>query len=97
MQEIQFSRGGREERERFKKKKRRDTGSIPGWKDPLEKQKATHSGILARKLQWTEELDTTEHFHLKGRVCHHLHFQPFSLSKGTHTHTHTHKDLFVCA
>ena len=28
-------------------------GSIPGLKDPLEKGKATHSGILAWRIPWT--------------------------------------------
>ena len=27
-----------------------------GWEDPLEKEKATHSGTLAWKIHWTEEL-----------------------------------------
>ena len=42
-----------------------------GWEDPLEKERATHSSILARRIPWTEEpgglqsmgskeLDTTE-------------------------------------
>ena len=26
-----------------------------GWEDPLEKETATHSSILARKISWTEE------------------------------------------
>ena len=26
-----------------------------GWEDPLEKDMATHSSILARKILWTEE------------------------------------------
>ena len=26
-----------------------------GWKDPLEKEKATHSSILAWRIPWTEE------------------------------------------
>ena len=26
-----------------------------GWKDPLEKEMATHSSTLAWKIQWTEE------------------------------------------
>ena len=26
-----------------------------GWKDPLEKEMATHSSILAWKITWTEE------------------------------------------
>ena len=32
-----------------------DTGSIPGWKYPLEKEVATHSSILAWEISWTEE------------------------------------------
>ena len=28
-----------------------------GWEDPLEEEMATHSGILARKILWTEEPD----------------------------------------
>ena len=27
-----------------------------GWEDPLEKEMATHSSILAQKIPWTEEL-----------------------------------------
>ena len=47
-----------------------DSGSIPGWDCPLEKEMATHSSILAWRIPWTEEqglqsmgsqeLDTTE-------------------------------------
>ena len=33
----------------------RDTGSIPGQEDPLEKEMATHSNILTWKIPWTEE------------------------------------------
>ena len=45
-----------------------------GQKDPLEKEMATHSYILAWKIQWTEEsceladckeLDTTEYIHAR--------------------------------
>ena len=32
-----------------------DPGSIPGLEDPLEKEMATHSSILAWKIPWTEE------------------------------------------
>ena len=47
-----------------------------GWEDPLEKEVATHSSILAWRITWTEEsgrlhtpwghkeLDTTEHTHI---------------------------------
>ena len=30
-------------------------GSIPGSEDPLEKEMATHSSILAWEIPWTEE------------------------------------------
>ena len=33
-----------------------DLGSIPGREDPLEKEMATHSSILAWRIPWTEEL-----------------------------------------
>ena len=32
-----------------------DTGLIPGLGDPLEKEMAPHSSILAWKIPWTEE------------------------------------------
>ena len=32
-----------------------DPGSIPGWEEPLEEGMATHSGILAWRILWTEE------------------------------------------
>ena len=32
-----------------------DRSSIPRWEDLLEKETATHSGILAWKIPWTEE------------------------------------------
>ena len=32
-----------------------DQGSIPGWEDPLEKEMAYHSSILAWRTLWTEE------------------------------------------
>ena len=32
-----------------------DAGLIPGLEDPLEKEKATHSSILAWKILWTEK------------------------------------------
>ena len=32
-----------------------DAGSIPDQEDPLEKEKSTHSSILAWKIPWTEE------------------------------------------
>ena len=32
-----------------------DAGLIPGWKDPLEEEIATHSSILAGNVPWTVE------------------------------------------
>ena len=30
-----------------------DLGSTPGWEDPLEKETATYSSILAWRIPWT--------------------------------------------
>ena len=30
-------------------------GRSPGWEDPLKKEMATHSSILAWRIPWTEE------------------------------------------
>ena len=32
-----------------------DLGLIPGWEDPLEKEMATHSSLLAWEIPWSEE------------------------------------------
>ena len=32
-----------------------DVGSVPGSEDPLEEKMATHSGILAWRIPWTEK------------------------------------------
>ena len=32
-----------------------DPGSMLSWEDPLEKEMATHSSILAWRIPWTEE------------------------------------------
>ena len=37
-----------------------DLGSIPGWEDPLEKEMATHSSILAWGIPRTEETGMLE-------------------------------------
>ena len=52
-----------------------------GWKDPLEKEMATHCSILAWKIPWTKgawwatytpwgskEVDTTEQHHFRTKV-----------------------------
>ena len=44
-----------------------DLGSIP-WEDPLEKEMATHSSILAWKIPWTEERDRLQS--MESRVRH---------------------------
>ena len=51
-----------------------------GWEDPLEKEMANHSSILACRIPWTEELgglqstgrkesDTTERLHFYLPAC----------------------------
>ena len=53
-----------------------DVGSSLGWEDPLEREIATHSSVLAWRIPWTEEpsglqsmglkeLDTTERLHFR--------------------------------
>ena len=46
-----------------------DMGSIPGPEDPLKKEMATHSGILAWKIPWTEERERLQSMELQ-RVGH---------------------------
>ena len=51
------------------------------WKDPLEKETAAHSNILAWKIPWTEEPGRTEvtvHGVTKSQTY-----------QSTHTNTHT--------
>ena len=50
------------------------------WKDPLEKETATHSSILAWEIPWTEELGRLSPWSLRGsdvtertRACTHTH------------------------
>ena len=37
-----------------------------GWEDPLEKEMAIHSSILAWKIQWTEEPGRLQSMGLQG-------------------------------
>ena len=46
-----------------------DVGSIPGWEDPLKKEMATHTSILAWEIPWTEEPDGLQ-FMGSSRVGH---------------------------
>ena len=46
-----------------------------GWEDPLEKEMATHSSILARKIPWTGELGGAV-VHGVTRVGHNLVTKP---------------------
>ena len=55
-----------------------------GQEDPLEKEMATHSSILAWEIPWTEEPGGPQSMGWK-RVRHHL------ATKRTHTHTPTHQ------
>ena len=43
-----------------------DTGSIPGREDPLKKEMATHSSILAWEIPWTEEPGGLQFMGLQG-------------------------------
>ena len=39
-----------------------------GWEDPLEKEMATHSSILAWKISWTEEPGGLQSMRLQSRA-----------------------------
>ena len=43
-------------------------GSIPGQEDPLEKEMATHSRILAWEIPWTEEPGGLPSMELQSRT-----------------------------
>ena len=58
-----------------------------GWENPLEKEMATHSSILAWEIPWTEEacgLQSmgSQELHMTYQVNHHNH----QISTFTHTH-----------
>ena len=57
-----------------------DPGSIPGQEDPLEKEMATNSSTLARRIPWIEELGRLQSMGLQ-RVGHdcvtNFHFSVF--------------------
>ena len=46
----------------------KDVGSIPGQEDPLKKEMATHTSILAWKIPWTKEPGGLVHGILHARV-----------------------------
>ena len=53
-----------------------------GWEDPLEKEMAIHSSILAWEIPWTEEPGRPES----------MGSQKVGHDRGTNTHTHTHTE-----
>ena len=53
-----------------------------GWEDPLEKEMATHSSILAWKIPWTEEPGWLQCMGLQSQTR-------LSTSRHARTHTHT--------
>ena len=53
-----------------------------GWEDPLEKEMATHSSILAWRIPWTEELGGLQSTDRKeSDTTEQLHFSLFSFFK----------------
>ena len=55
-----------------------------GWEDPLEKEMATHSSILAWRIPWTEEpggLQSTGHKESNTTERLHFHFHFHSIYK----------------
>ena len=58
---------------------------IPGQEDPLEKEMATQSSVLAREISWTEEPGGLQSMDLQ-RVRH-------DLATNSHTHESVHNTL----
>ena len=56
-----------------------------GWEDPLEKEMATHSSILAWRIPWTEE-----HAGLQSMDRKELDMTEQLTNTQAHTHIHTH-------
>ena len=59
----------------------------PGWDDPLEKEMATDSSILAWKIPWAEEPSGLQSMRLHRFGHHREHAQAHARA---HTHTHAH-------
>ena len=70
-------------------------GRSLGQEDPLEKEMATHSRILACRIPWTEEPGGLQSMGLQR-----VRPEPLSTCGRAHTHTHTHvvknKDINRC-
>ena len=63
--------------------------------DPLEKEIATHSSILAWEIPWIEELGGLQSMgsqRIKTQLSTHKHTHT---TEYTHTHTHTHTHRYV--
>ena len=60
-----------------------------GWEDPLEKDTATHSSILAWRIPWTEEPGRLQSMGLQESGT----TEEPSAHTHTHTHTHTHAGI----
>ena len=64
----------------------------PNWEDPLEKEMATHSSILAWRIPWTEgpggiqSTESQSSTRLSKTECTRVH---------THTHTHTRTKWYI--
>ena len=69
----------------------------PGREDPLEKEMATRSSVLAWEIPWTEEpggLQSNGIAKSQTRLSAHTPSHSFTLLH-THTHTHTHTHSFM--
>ena len=85
-----------------------DLGLILGWEDPLKKEMATHSSVLAWRIPWTEEpsyrlagyrggLATVHGVAKVQRVRHDWATNMCTCACArAHTHTHTHTHTGVC-
>ena len=56
-------------------------GSIPGQKDTLEQEIATHSSILTWKISWTEEPDSSPYGRKESDTTEHTHIYLIGIGK----------------
>ena len=62
-----------------------------GWEEPLEKEMATHSSILAWEIPWTQESGGLQSRGLQKSQTQLVGLGPQSFhAPHTHTHTHSH-------
>ena len=67
-----------------------------GWEDPLEKEMATHSSILAWRIPWTEEPGYSPRGCKESDTTERLHFEDVEVGSALHPPTHVPTSFLLC-